>query len=88
MIRQESVSEAHVQATKGVGATTLLEIMAPLVETRKNRLIDAFVTVAPTLEVLLDVRAQLIEIRRIQKELERVQSTGASAANALRNIAG
>ena len=82
------VSEAHAQASSGVGADTLLKLMEPLINERLKRLLDAFATVAPELPVMLDLRAKLIEVRRIQKELERVRSTGADAAKALREIVG
>ena len=82
------VSEAHAQASSGVGADTLLKLMEPLINERLKRLLDAFATIAPELPVMLDLRAKLLEVRRIQKELERVRSTGADAAKALREIAG
>ena len=82
------VSEAHAQASSGVGADTLLKLMEPLIDERLRRLLDAFATIAPELPVMLDLRAKLIEVRRIQKELERVRSTGADAAKALREIVG
>lgn len=82
------VSEAHAQASMGVGAVTLLEQLEPMVNDRLNRLLDAFATVKPDLEVLLDIRAKLLEVRRIQKELEKVRSTGADAARVLREIVG
>ena len=86
-MNQQSVSDAHNQAAKGVGAQTLLEIMGPIVEERKNRLIDEFARTEPSLPILLDIRAKLLEVRRIQKELERVYRDGADAAKALRTIA-
>ena len=82
------VSEAHAQASNGVGADTLLKLMEPLIDERLRRLLDAFATIVPELPVMLDLRAKLIEVRRIQKELERVRSTGADAAKALRSIVG
>lgn len=84
----ESISEAHSQAQKGVGATTLLEIMEPLVADRLTRLIDQMGQVPPELPILLDIRAKLTEIRRIQKILQRVKLEGVDAAKALREIAG
>ena len=86
-MNQTSISDAHNQAAKGVGAQTLLEIMGPLVEERMRRLVDDFARTEPTLPVLLDIRAKLLEVRRIQKELERVYRDGADAAKALRTIA-
>ena len=82
------VSEAHAQASSGVGADTLLKLMEPMINERLKRLLDTFATIVPELPVMLDLRAKLIEVRRIQKELERVRSTGADAAKALREIAG
>lgn len=82
------VSEAHAQASRGVGAVTLLELMEPMINERLKRLLDAFAAVAPELPVMLDLRAKMTEVRRIQKELEKVRSTGADAARALRAITG
>ena len=41
------VSEAHAQASSGVGADTLLKLMEPLINERLNRLLDAFATIVP-----------------------------------------
>ena len=87
-MKPESVSEAHHAAAKGVGAQTLLEIMGPIVEERQNKLLSALAVAAPTLPIILDLRAKLSEIRRIQEELRRVYRDGADAAKALRTIAG
>ncbi len=86
-MKQEDIVNAHRQASQGVGAATLLEIMGPIVEERKNSLVDSLATSTPTLDILLDIRAKLLEIRRIQKQLERVLRDGADAAQALRSIA-
>ena len=85
-MRPEHVSEAHSQAAKGVGAQTILEILGPIVEERTTKLLDALAAAAPNLPVLLDIRAKLAEVRRIQKELKRVYRDGADAAKALRTI--
>ena len=86
-MRPENVSEAHAQAAKGVGAQTLLEIMGPIVEERRDKLLTALAGAQPSLPIILDLRAKLSEIRRIQDELKRVYRDGADAARALRNIA-
>ena len=84
--KAEAVSNAHVAAQKGIGAQTLLEILGPLAAERKERLLDVLASAPPRLEVLLDVRARLVELHRITKELDRVKREGADAALALRKI--
>ena len=86
-MKPEQVSEAHNQAAQGVGAQTLLEIMGPIVEERKDKLLTALNGAAPSLPVILDIRAKLCEISRIQDQLKRVYRDGADAARALRTIA-
>ena len=83
----EVISSAHNAAQKGVGAQTILEVLEPMVVTRTRRLLDVLSSVEPKLEILLDVRARLSEVHRIQKELDTLRNEGADAANVLRRIA-
>jgi hypothetical protein len=81
-----TVSEAHNEAMAGVGAQTLLNVLEPLMERRIKSLLDSLAILPPDLPILLDVRAKLVETRRIQRELERVKRDGVEAAEALRTI--
>jgi len=76
----------RVEQIQGVGAETMLRVLSPVMERRVEELLRRLLQAPPELNILLDIRAQLSEAWRIQKELKAVQLNGKEASEALGEI--
>lgn len=75
--------QEHVE---GVGAETLLGVLGPVMEKRLKSLVVQLIQQPPDYDNMLNLRAQITEVYRIQSELESVKSRGKEAGEALGNI--
>jgi hypothetical protein len=74
------------QQVSGVGAETVLKALGPIIEQRTAALMQELIHCPPILENLLDCRAKIGELIRIQYELKDVASLGKEAGEALQEI--
>lgn len=82
----DQIQRVYDDADAGVGATTLLKALEPMIERRFDSLLDQFAQVPPELGPLLDFRAKIGEIQRIRRELRQAKMKGARAMEVLSRI--
>ena len=82
----EKLNEVRDIAIRGVGADTLLSVLGPLIEKRFEAVLGQLFSAAPTLENMLDARAQLRELWRVRHELQQVRQEGKDVSEALKQM--
>ena len=82
----QAIDNLANQSEIGYAATIVTRVLAPKIERRLALLLDHFERVPPDLPSMLDLRAQIMEVWRIKKELDLAKSDGNRAVTALENI--
>lgn len=80
------IEARKAEQVEGVGAETVLRALGPIVERRLESLLIALIKSPPDFDHLLDLRAQIAEVYRIQSELKAIKERGKEAGEALGEI--
>lgn len=70
----------------GVGADTILRVLGPVIERRMESLLLALIKAPADYDTMLDLRAQISEVYRIQHELKQLKERGKEANEVLGEI--
>jgi hypothetical protein len=84
--RVQAVERLNDEAELGASAAHVLRALAPMVERRLGTLLDQFSMCPPELGALLDLRAKIAEVWRIQRELIKAKDKGERSYQALQVI--
>ena len=84
--KSELINDLRITVQKGVGATTLLEVLLPALLERQERLLTELIAAEPKLDRLLDVRAKISANRDWLVEIKRMQDLGLEATEVLERI--
>jgi hypothetical protein len=68
------------EVKKGVGSETLLRVLGPTYDARLEALLIALDQAAPSLELLLDLRAKISVLRSLKRELSDAIRAGQEAS--------
>lgn len=82
----EAVDKIVNQQEVGYAAEIVIKAMLPKIEKRLFILLDKFEHTPPDLPNMLDLRAQIVEVWRIKKELDIARADGKRASSALEAI--
>lgn len=80
------IETRRTEQVEGVGAETVLRALGPLIDRRMESLILQLIKASPDFDLLLDLRAQVAEVYRIQSELRAIKDAGKEAGEALGEI--
>ena len=80
------IEARRIEQVEGVGADTVLRALGPLIDRRMDSLILQLIKTNPDYDTLLDLRAQISEVYRIQSELKSIKEAGKEAGEALSEI--
>lgn len=72
------------EVRKGVGASTLLQTLGPILDARIDTLLNQLEHCSPSLPELLDLRAKISSFRILRRELSQAAQNGHEAAEKLR----
>jgi hypothetical protein len=82
----EALGILNDESTRGVGAATLLKTLGPLLEKRLEQLLTALDQAEPDLNKLLDLRAKILIVRLLCKELHQTVTAGLEAGERLSQL--
>jgi hypothetical protein len=71
------------EVRKGVGASTLLRSLGPILDARLEAALTAFEQAPPDLNQLLDLRAKITTLRTLKRELDQAVRVGHEAGQQL-----
>lgn len=74
------------EVRKGVGASTLLRTMGPILDERIEMLLNQLEHCPPSLNELLDLRAKIASLRSLRRELHSAAQVGNEAGEKLASL--
>ena len=85
-MNSEYINELRITVQKGVGASTLKEVLQPALRERQEQLLTQLTNAEPKLELLLDIRAKIAANRDWLHEIEHMEDLGRDATEVLERI--
>jgi len=79
----EALGILNDEALAGVGASTLMRTLGPVLQSRLDYVLTALEQAKPDLNELLDLRAKLCVLRQIERELQTQMQRGHEAAESI-----